>query len=351
LATKKVFPALFGLDQSGEAVLPECTSIVGYARSSLTSKGFRERLAAQLRSVGVTPNGFLEKRVTYVAGPYKGDAGFKRLRSHLRERERRCFTPGEAVAVNRMFYLALPPTAFVDAARGIRAVIAGGGGWTRLVVEKPFGRDTASSQQLAADLSAAFPEDKDHQVFRIDHYLGKPMVRDLPQLRAAAFPDDDRGLWSRRHIQNIEIVLKETAGTLGRGGYFDDVGIIRDVMQNHVAQLVALVAMAPAEGNLRRAKVAALRSIRPALARETVIGQYTRSLVNADAADGYLDDASVPRNSTCATFVSTVLWIDSDRWMGVPFVLTAGKALDTNEVAVRVTFKNSSEFAGAVAVL
>eukprot|EP00672_Neobodo_designis_P018002 CAMPEP_0174846310 /NCGR_PEP_ID=MMETSP1114-20130205/12235_1 /TAXON_ID=312471 /ORGANISM="Neobodo designis, Strain CCAP 1951/1" /LENGTH=572 /DNA_ID=CAMNT_0016080573 /DNA_START=53 /DNA_END=1771 /DNA_ORIENTATION=- len=339
LAKKKTFPALFTLFRNGH--LPECTSIVGYARSKLSKEDLRERLTPYLPK-DVDHSKFFDI-LTYVDGPYDDVAGFKKLDEHLRDREQElgfkcgCSADDGKPGANRVFYLALPPTAFVDTCKGIKGGAMPQGGWTRIVVEKPFGHDTDSSLKLAEDLQRLF---KEEQLYRIDHYLGKEMVQNLTTLRFANHVFG--ALWNNHHIKNVQITFKETIGTQGRGGYFDQFGIIRDVMQNHLTQILALVTMEKPRTldgeHIRDEKVAALRCVRPVEVGDCVLGQYTAK--PDGSVEGYLDDPTVPKGSRCPTFASMIMWVNNDRWDGVPFIMKAGKALDRKEVTIRIQFKD-----------
>ena len=266
---------------------------------------------------------------------------------------------------NRLFYLALPPTAFIETCTAIKAHLVGdvsaagaessedgaaptsptnssgekGSGevWSRVVVEKPFGHDTASSNVLADALNALFTES---QIFRIDHYLGKEMVQNIVSLRFANHVFSS--VWSRHHIHSVQIVFKEKIGTEGRGGYFDKFGIIRDVIQNHLCQILALVAMEKPRSlsaeDVRDEKVALLRCVAPVSAADCVVGQYTAP--SDGSMKGYKEDEGVPADSRTPTFASMRLHINNDRWDGVPFILKAGKALEDKCVTVRIQFRD-----------
>jgi glucose-6-phosphate 1-dehydrogenase len=336
LAKKKTFPALFSLFRKG--LLPPCTSIVGYARSELSMKELIERVSPNLPKhvLGNDKENFWSL-VSYCSGNYDAVGDFKKLDEHIKEREKgvecaeKCTRGG-----NRVFYLALPPSAFVDACKGISGGATPKDGWMRVVVEKPFGHDTESSHQLAKDLRALLQEE---QLFRIDHYLGKEMVQNLVTLRFANHVFG--AVWDRSHICNVQITFKETIGTEGRGGYFDKYGIIRDVMQNHLTQILALLTMEKPKSldgeAIRDEKVAVLKAVRPVRLEDCVIGQYTAKPDGSEP--GYLEDPGVPKGSNCPTFASMVLHVNNDRWAGVPFIMKAGKALNEKVVVIRIQFR------------
>ncbi|KIH64967.1 glucose-6-phosphate dehydrogenase [Ancylostoma duodenale] len=270
-----------------------------------------------------------------------------------------------AEPVNRLYYLALPPTVFEPVTSELKEhCMDNGDSWTRVIIEKPFGHDLESSTKLSNHLSKLFKED---QLYRIDHYLGKEMVQNLMVLR---FGNRFLGpSWNRDNIASVTISFKENFGTKGRAGYFDTAGIIRDVMQNHLMQILTLVAMEkPASLNaedIRDEKVKVLKAIKPVQLKDIVLGQYVANedsqrwkvvhvvrkwnidgdglgnLYNAnpDASAGYKDDKDVPKDSVTPTYALAVLHVHNERWEGVPFFLRCGKALNENKAEVRVQFK------------
>jgi len=239
-------------------------------------------------------------------------------------------------AANRIFYLAIPPTIFVDVGKGIQPAAMSKTGWNRVIVEKPFGRDLESSRHLGKQLAALFEET---QIYRIDHYLGKEMVQNLMSTRFANAVFEP--LWNRQHIQCVVITFKENFGTKGRGGYFDKFGIIRDVMQNHLLQVLSLVAMEPPSSlkaeDVRDEKVKVLRSITPIVRDDLVIGQYKAASDGSEVS--YTEDPTVPADSRTPTFAAACLHINNARWNGVPFILKCGKALNERKAEVRIQFK------------
>lgn len=329
LAIKKTFPALFSLFCLG--YLPPF-HIVAYARSTMTVDDLWARLSPKLEAMsdqfegGMNSESFMDdfkKRIQYFVCEGYGDEGSAAaLNTHLETEVEKGYSHG-----NRVIYLALPPNLFGDAVRAFKKGCWSSTGWTRCVVEKPFGQDSHSSEVLSSQLAAHAQE---KELYRIDHYLGKEMVLNLFVLRFAnVFVAP---LWNRHYIRSVRITFKETVGTQGRGGYFDNYGIIRDVIQNHLLQILSLVAMERPinldDENIRDEKVKVLKAIQPAQLSKTVIGQYK----------GYKDDPTVPNNSKCATFCTTVLYIDNERWSKVPFILKAGKALETQIAQIRLQF-------------
>ena len=334
LAKKKIFPALFALYHEG--MLPENVFIYGYARSDLSQEAFREALESRLTcrvsagsSCGSSMGEFLE-RCFYVRGQYDSEGDFRALGERMASNEAG-FARG-----HRVFYLSLPPSVFVDAARVVSAGASSETGWTRMIVEKPFGRDSESSAELSRGLQEHLSEE---QIYRIDHYLGKELVENLIVLRFSNLIFEP--LWSRQFIRNVQIIFSEDFGTDGRGGYFDRYGIIRDIMQNHLLQVLALFAMEPpvsldAEA-IRTEKVKVLSSMRQVEMEDVVVGQYVG---NKRGQPGYLDDDTVPAESLTPTFAAAALHIDNARWDGVPFLMKAGKALDQRLAEIRVQFRH-----------
>eukprot|EP00300_Choanocystis_sp_HF-7_P030197 c38967_g1_i1.p1 GENE.c38967_g1_i1~~c38967_g1_i1.p1 ORF type:complete len:513 (+),score=131.34 c38967_g1_i1:1-1539(+) len=336
LAKKKTYPALFHLFAQG--FIRNTTVFFGFARSAMSNDELRVRLRPYLekeakgRGYQQHIDAFLEQCV-YVSGPYDSPEGFRQLTKEMDASElRRGGTPG------RLFYLALPPTVFPDVAAQIKGscmLDTNFGGWNRVVVEKPFGHDLSSSEELATKLGALFSED---EVYRIDHYLGKELVQNMLMLRFSNTMFS--AIWNKEHVSCVVITFKEPFGTEGRGGYFDQSGIIRDILQNHLLQVLAIVAMEPPRDGtpeaIRDEKTRVLQSTRAVVLEDTVVGQYVGSEKDPQ---GYKDDEGVPKDSITPTFATIVLHIDNDRWRGVPFILKAGKALDERKAEVRVQLR------------
>ncbi|KAG2452381.1 hypothetical protein HYH02_002627 [Chlamydomonas schloesseri] len=340
LAKKKIFPALFALYYEG--LLPEEFHVFGFARSKMSDAEFRSMIAGTLTCRVHARENCLEKtekflqRCFYSAGQYDEAASFQTLNGRMAEVEAGCGKPRS----NRMFFLSIPPNVFIAAAGGAADFCSTKTGWTRVIVEKPFGRDSASSAALGRGLAAHLRED---QIYRIDHYLGKELIENLTVLRFSNLVFEP--LWCRQYIRNVQITFSENFGTEGRGGYFDTYGILRDVIQNHLLQILALFAMEPPVSleaeDIRDAKVKVLRSMAPVRLDDTVLGQYrSRAVAGGKTLPGYLDDKTVPPGSLTPTFAACAMYINNPRWDGVPFLLKAGKALHTRRAEIRVQFRH-----------
>ncbi|KAL1187618.1 Glucose-6-phosphate 1-dehydrogenase 3 [Cardamine amara subsp. amara] len=336
LAKKKIFPALFALYYEG--CLPEHFTIFGYARSKMTDGELRDMVSKTLTcridkraNCGEKIEEFL-KRCFYHTGQYDSQEHFVALDKKLKEHE------GGRIS-NRLFYLSIPPNIFVDAVKCASSSASSIKGWTRVIVEKPFGRDSQTSAALTKSLKQYLEED---QIFRIDHYLGKELVENLSVLRFSNLIFEP--LWSRQYIRNVQFIFSEDFGTEGRGGYFDNYGIIRDIMQNHLLQILALFAMETPVSldaeDIRNEKVKVLRSMRPIQLEDVVIGQYKSQTTGGVTYPGYTDDKTVPKGSLTPTFAAAALFIDNARWDGVPFLMKAGKALNTRSTEIRVQFRH-----------
>ncbi|XP_030589365.1 glucose-6-phosphate 1-dehydrogenase-like [Archocentrus centrarchus] len=331
LAKKKIYPTLWWLFRDG--LLPDNTFFVGFARSNLTVDDIK---AACLPHMKVTDedkdylSAFFSKN-SYLSGRYDDGSSFDQLNRHLS-------SLSGGGNTNRLFYLALPPTVYHHVSTNIRTHCMSLKGWNRVIVEKPFGRDLQSSQELSAHLSYLFTEE---QIYRIDHYLGKEMVQNLMVLR---FGNRIFGpIWNRNSVACVVLTFKEPFGTQGRGGYFDDFGIIRDVMQNHLLQMLCLVAMekppSTSPDDVRDEKVKVLKCITPVEVSDVVLGQYVGDPEGEGQSRlGYLDDPTVPKDSCTPTFATAVLYVRNERWDGVPFILRCGKALNERKAEVRLQF-------------
>jgi glucose-6-phosphate 1-dehydrogenase len=313
LAFKEIFPALQGLAARGELGVP----VIGVSRSQWTRDDLVARAKASVEAHGgLDPVGFprLAEQLGYVRGEYSEQSTFDRI--------------GEALgpAVRPLHYLAIPPSGFENVIQGLAK--AGAAKGARVLVEKPFGRDLASAQELDLVLHAHFRE---RAIFRIDHYLGKEPVQNLVYFRFAnSFLEP---VWNRDHVERIEITMAENFGIRGRGRLYDELGTIRDVVQNHLLQIAALLLMEPPVGRdpeaLRDAKGLAFKAMRPLDPAEVVRGQFA----------GYRQEPDVAPDSDMETFVALRLHVDSWRWSGVPIYIRAGKCLPVTATEVFVVLK------------
>jgi len=343
LAKKKIYPTLWWLYRDG--LLPKKTYFVGYARSQLTVEEVIMKRAFPYLKVQENQKQQLKafvKMNSYVAGSYTDSEDFHRLDKLINTKEKN----GRA---NRLFYLALPPTVYKDVTQNIKSNCMPTGSildphdkdhcWIRVIVEKPFGHDLESSNDLSRHVASLFNEE---QIYRIDHYLGKEMVQNLLVLRFANRMFSS--IWNRDNIAAVIITFKEPFGTQGRGGYFDSFGIIRDVVQNHLLQILTLTAMEKPVSvraeDIRDEKVKVLKCIEPMKLEDVILGQYVGDPEGeGDSKDGYLDDPTVPADSKTATYCLAPLYIKNERWEGVPFILRVGKALNERKTEVRVQFR------------
>ncbi|KAL0485276.1 glucose-6-phosphate 1-dehydrogenase [Acrasis kona] len=359
LAKRKIYPALFSLYQEG--LKPKTWTIIGYARSELSDEDLKKRVTpfmpkpdgrdrSSSNSVPPSPNSTgpkkkeepltLEQKLEkffedchYVQGSYDEQQDYERLNKEIEKYE-------EGKKSNRLFYLSLPPNVFLDAANNLGEFCkTKSGGWNRIVIEKPFGRDLASFQELSEGLNKSF---NSHEIYRIDHFVGKEVVQNLNVLRFANVIFDP--LWHRSNIKCVQIIFKEQLGVEGRGGYFDHYGMIRDVVQNHLMQILCLVCMEPpvslSPEDINAEKIKLLKAISKIDKEDFVIGQYRAKNISGKEYPGYLDDETVDNNSITETFAACVLKIKNRRWDGVPILMKAGKALDEKVLEVRIQFKD-----------
>lgn len=314
LAHKKIYPALQAMLCRGHLDMP----IIGIARSGWSLERLRERIRSSLEeNGGLDADAYarLCAQLRYVDGDYCDDATYQRLRQALGD------------ASQPLHYLAIPPSMFGAVARGLAQ--SGCGKGARIIVEKPFGRDLASAQKLDATLHQSFPESA---VFRIDHYLGKEAVLNLLYFRFSnTFLEP---IWNRNYVASVQITLAENFGIEGRGRFYEEVGALRDVVQNHMLQVTTLLAMDAPVGRgldiLRDEKLRLLRAIRPVDPVDVVRGQFR----------GYRKEPGVAADSRVETFVALRLHIDTMRWAGVPFYLRAGKRLPVTAMEVLVELKH-----------
>ena len=346
LAQRKLIPALYELQR--EHLLPDSFALVGYSRSEMSDDAYRAECRAAVEKFARTrpmdPALWkkIESRTFYVRGDYGSAVDHDRLAAKLDSIDKQIGTAG-----NRLFYLSTPPNTFEPVIQnlGERAQAAkarGGGGTQRIVIEKPFGRDLASARSLNNLLHRYFAEE---QVFRIDHYLGKETVQNLMVMRFANSIFEP--IWNYKYIDHVQITVSETLGVGGRGGYYDRSGATRDMVQNHIFQLMALVAMEPPVAldaiSIRDEKVKVYRSIRPVIPDKVemtaVRGQYGPGELNGAKTAGYRKEKDVAPDSQTETFVALRLFIDNWRWSGTPFYLRTGKFLPEKLSEISVRFR------------
>jgi len=338
LTRRKLVPAVYSLFREG--LLPKGFRVVGFARRPKSDAAFREEVhegvAAHARvGLGDDWDAFAS-RLHYVQGDYQDRASFTALRQRLDE-----LAEAEGAPRNALFYFATPPAVFETIAEHLESagLADESTGWSRLIVEKPFGHDLASAQALNARIGRHFAE---HQVYRIDHYLGKETVQNILVLRFANALFEP--IWNQKYVDHVQITVAETVGVAQRGSYYDHAGALRDMVQNHMMHLLCLVGMeAPnsLDGKaVRDEKVKVLKALRrmpiPCVSEAVVRAQYT---AGGKTLAGYRAEEGVAPDSTTETYVAIKTFIDNWRWAGVPFYLRTGKALPAKITEIGIHFK------------
>jgi glucose-6-phosphate 1-dehydrogenase len=349
LTQRMLLPALYNLALDGR--VPERFAVIGFARTEWTEAQFREHAFASVKEFSRRPveeglwQRFAEK-LYYVAGDYVNTDHHRRLASVIERVEHRHDTDG-----NHLFYLALPPSAAEEVIEHLgrtgevvphRDEEEDRGGWSRLIVEKPFGDDLESASRLNRIIHSAFRE---RDVYRIDHYLGKETVQNILVFRFANGIFEP--VWNRRYVDHVQITVAESIGVERRAGYYEQAGALRDMVQNHMMQLLSLVAMEPPisfnERAVRDEKVKVLHALRPlrgeSVRFHTARGQYARGFVDGVAVPGYQEEPDVISGSRTETFAAMKLFVDNWRWADVPFYLRTGKRLARRRSEIAVQFK------------
>jgi len=343
LTKRKLLPSLYNLRANG--LLPKNVAIVGVARRPLDNNAYREYANKVLREFATRPvedavwADYLE-RIHYVKGDFEDPATYQGVKDALAHASQVHGTSGNAI-----FYLATPPDEFGTITRGLGQ--AGltredGNGWRRLIIEKPFGHDLESAVALNRELTESLRES---QIYRIDHYLGKETVQNLLVFRFANGIFEP--IWNRRYVDSIQITVAEELGVEGRGDYYDKAGVVRDMVQNHIFQLLTLVAMEPpstlAAEAVRNEKVKVLDAIRQMtpedVIQRTVRGQYGEGEVDGQRVPAYRSEAKVPRGSQTETYAAMKLQVENWRWAGVPFYVRSGKRLAARDTQISIFFK------------
>ena len=342
LSGRKLLPAIYNLAK--QRSLPAGFAVVGAAMDDISDDAFRKHASDKIHEFSRTQpiddrvlESFLSS-VSYVKVDFSKQEDFKNLGQKLQELDNNRHIPG-----NRIFYCATPPPTYQTIAQQLQAAnLNAGPGFHRIVVEKPFGSDLKSARELTHTLQQAFPEDS---VYRIDHYLGKETVQNILAFRFANSIFEP--VWNSNLIDSVQITVAEDIGIEQRGAYYERAGALRDIVQNHGLQLVALTAMEPPlafEANaVRDEKVKVLHAIRPLegedIAKSTVRGQYTKGWVLGEQVVGYRDEKNVAADSQTETFAALRLFIDNWRWAGIPFYIRAGKRLPKRVTEIRIQFK------------
>jgi glucose-6-phosphate 1-dehydrogenase len=343
LMKRKLMPAVYSLMHEG--LLPPYFTMIGVLRRDYSVEKFRAEMKQAVTQfcrypINADVWASLEERIDLVQGDFSKQETFDKLKAALDRSDEKFGTKG-----NRMFYLSTAPSQFAIITELLKkARVTEGAGWNRVVVEKPFGTDFASARDLNSHLHNLFEEE---EIYRIDHYLGKETVQNLLVLRFANGIFEP--IWKNQNIDHIQITVAETLGVGTRAGYYEESGAVRDMMQNHMMQLLALVAMEPpinlTAQQVRDEKVKVLRALRPIHEKDvpnvTVNAQYTKGILHGEGVKGYREEDNVSQTSVTETYAAVKLFIDNWRWEGVPFYLRHGKRMAKSGTEIAVYFKKA----------
>jgi glucose-6-phosphate 1-dehydrogenase len=337
LTRRKLFPALYSL--ALRRLLPVKFGVVGVARTEESDDEFRERMKHAVQEFGRDEFRdetweWLAEGMRYVPTDFSDDEGQNRVVHALDELDIQRGTSG-----NRVYYLAVPPDVISPLVHAI-GQRRSNEGWTRLIIEKPFGHDLASAQELNKEVEEHFEE---REIFRIDHYLGKETVQNLLALRFANGIFEP--IWNRQFVDHVQITVAESIGIEGRSAFYERTGAIRDVFQNHMLQLVALTAMEPpidfTADSVRNEKVKVLRALHTPGPKHVVRGQYGRGYIEGEEVPGYREEEGVAPDSMTETYVAAKLFVDNWRWADTPFYVRSGKRLARRETTIAIEFKRA----------
>jgi glucose-6-phosphate 1-dehydrogenase len=349
LTKRKLIPALYNL--ACAKLLPPDFSVIGFAVTPMDDQSFREAMKqAIMQSKEANPfdariwDNFV-KHLYYITADFLAPEGYQALKQRLEDIEGRNENPD-----NRLYYLATPPSLFPEIINrlGSYGLVTGeakshaGVGWTRIIIEKPFGRDLESARSLNHNIHSVF---KEEQIYRIDHYLGKETVQNILAFRFANSIIEP--IWNRRYVDHVQITAAETLGVEHRGGYYEESGALRDMFQNHLLQVLSIIGMDPpvryGGSSVRDRKADVLRAIVPVnpenLAQTAVRGQYGPGIVGGKQVPGYRQEVNVNPESKTETFMAMKLFIDSWRWADVPFYLRSGKRMASKVTEIVIQFK------------
>src|SRR5579864_8137917 len=346
LTKRKLLPAIYNLAQA--SLLPPSFAMIGFARAQMTDEQFRALLreavaaSSEVRVRDESALASLAERCYYVSGDFHDAAAFQALKNEVDTLEKRYGTGG-----SRIFYTATPASLYgsiTEQLHNCGLTKAGGGpqSFVRIIVEKPFGHDLATAKQLNAELLAYLSED---QIYRIDHYLGKETVQNILVLRFANTIFEP--IWNRRYVDSVQITVAESLGIEGRGSFYEETGVVRDVIQNHALQLLSLVGMEPPNTfdarDFRDEKIRVVEAIHPIPYDQvdtlTVRGQYGPGFVAGERATGYREEPNVARDSITPTYAAFKLTVDNWRWAGVPFYVRSGKRMPKRVTEIAIQFR------------